>query len=69
MQDLGRVLLILGFILVLAGAILLAAGKLGLGSLPGDIVIRRGHVRVYIPIATSILLSVILSAILWILRK
>ncbi|MCB2199584.1 DUF2905 domain-containing protein [bacterium] len=65
----GRIVLIVGLVLVLAGAILLAAGKLGLGHLPGDILIRRGSLRIYIPIASSILLSLLLSAILWIVRK
>lgn len=69
MQDMGRIVLIVGLVLVLAGAILLAAGKLGLGHLPGDILIRRGSLRIYIPIASSILLSLLLSAILWIVRK
>ena len=69
MQDMGRIVLIVGLVLVLAGAILLAAGKLGLGHLPGDLIIRRGNIRIYIPIATSILLSLLLSAILWIVRK
>ena len=67
MQDMGRVLLILGLLCVLMGIVLLAAGKLGLGHLPGDFVIRRGDVRIYIPIASSILLSLLLSAVLWIL--
>ena len=69
MQDIGRAVLVLGLVLVLTGAILLVAGKLGFGHLPGDIVIRRGQVRIFIPIVSSILLSILLTAILWILRK
>lgn len=63
-------------ILIIAGIILLAAGlmwpfiaKLGLGRLPGDIVISRGNTKLYFPIVTSILLSVVLSAVLWMLGR
>ena len=69
MQGVGRILLIVGILLAFAGLLLMLAGKLGFGSLPGDIVIRRGSFRIYIPLASSILLSLLLSAILWILRK
>ena len=62
--------------LITAGIILLVAGllwpwlaKLGLGRLPGDIVIERGNSRFYFPITTSILVSLVLSLILWLLRK
>jgi len=69
MQDLGRFMLIMGLLLVLVGVLLLLAGKLGLGHLPGDIFIRRGSFRLYIPIASSILLSILLTVLFRILRK
>jgi hypothetical protein len=43
--------------------------KLGLGRLPGDIVVERENFRLYLPIATSILISVVLSLILWFLNR
>jgi hypothetical protein len=68
-EDLARLLIIAGGMLVLAGAALLLLGKLGFGRLPGDIVLQWGGVRIFIPIATSILLSFLLTVILRILRK
>jgi hypothetical protein len=44
-------------------------GKLGLGRLPGDIVIERESFRLYLPITTSILVSIVLSVILWLLNR
>jgi len=69
MQDLGRVLVGLGVLLVIAGALVLLVGRLGLplGRLPGDIAIRGKHGSFYAPLATCLLLSVVISAILWLL--
>ena len=61
----ARLLIIAGVILVLAGLAWPVISKLGLGRLPGDIVISRGNTTFYFPIVTSILLSVVLSAVLW----
>ncbi|HEB83954.1 MAG TPA: DUF2905 domain-containing protein [Bacteroidetes bacterium] len=69
MQDLGRLLLITGLILVLAGGVLLFAGKMGWAPLPGDIVTRVGPVRLYIPLATSLLISLLLTGLLWLLHR
>jgi hypothetical protein len=71
MSGLGRLLIGLGFILLVAGAAVLLLGKIGvpLGRLPGDISYRSKNVRVYFPLGTSILLSVLLSlALYWISR-
>ncbi len=69
----ARWLIILGALLILAGLLWPWLVKLGLGRLPGDIVIERDNVRVYLPITTSILisiaLSVILSLIFWFLNR
>ena len=43
--------------------------RLGLGRLPGDIVIERENFRLYIPVATSVIISVVLSVILWLLNR
>ena len=69
MRDLGRMLILLGGILLLLGIALTAFGGLGLGRLPGDLVYRRGNVTVYFPLMTSILLSIVLSLLLWLFRR
>jgi hypothetical protein len=62
-------LIILGAVLLLAGLAWPWLSRIGLGRLPGDIVIERDHVRFYFPIVTSLLISLILSLILWLWRK
>jgi hypothetical protein len=56
-------------VLVAAGLLWPLIVKLGLGRLPGDIVIERENFRLYLPIGTSILISVILTLILWLLGR
>lgn len=58
-----------GVIFIIAGVVWLVGERVGLGRLPGDIVIQRGHVRIYLPIATSIVVSVVLSLIFWLLNR
>ena len=70
LQPLGRLLIVAGLVLVGLGVFLSLCGKIpGLGRLPGDIVIERGSFRMYIPLATSILLSLVLTGVLWLLRR
>jgi hypothetical protein len=72
MDPLPRTLVIAGLVLVAAGLWLHfgpSAPGLGLGRLPGDIRIERPGTRVYIPVTTSILLSVVLSLLFWIFSK
>ena len=64
-----RILVTLGIILVIAGVAWPWLAKLGLGRLPGDIVIERGNYRFYFPLTTMILLSLFLSLLLWLFRK
>ncbi|HEY3494321.1 MAG TPA: DUF2905 domain-containing protein [Polyangiaceae bacterium] len=61
MAGVGRTLLIFGAVLLVIGGVLVLAEKLGLGRLPGDIVVERKGFRLYAPIATSILVSLILT--------
>ena len=63
-MNLGRTLLVLGACLILAGIVVLVAQKLGLGRLPGDLVVERKGFRLYAPIATSILVSLLLTLFL-----
>ena len=65
MQGLGRLLIVVGLVIVLTGVVMLVAGRIpGLGRLPGDVVVRRGPVTFYFPLATSIVLSVLLTILL-----
>ena len=63
MADLGRILIVVGAVLLLVGIGLTLFPGLGLGRLPGDIVVRRQNWTLYFPIVTSIILSVVLTLI------
>lgn len=65
----ARWLILLGVVLVLAGLLWPWLTRLGLGRLPGDIVVERENFRFYFPITTSILISIVLSLILWLLNR
>jgi hypothetical protein len=67
--NLGKWLVIAGLILVLAGLAVMVGGKFGLGRLPGDIRYESNGTRIYFPITTMILLSVLLSLVLWVIGK
>ncbi len=69
MRDLGRLFIVLGGVLLLVGIAMTAFGGLGLGRLPGDFVVRRGSFTFYFPLMTSILLSLLLSLLFWLLRR
>jgi hypothetical protein len=69
MTDLGKILVGFGVVMLLLGGILLLAGNLSgkvpwLGRLPGDIDIQRGGWSIYIPLGTSLLISIVLTLIL-----
>jgi hypothetical protein len=65
----ARWLIILGLVLLVAGLLWPWLGKLGLGRVPGDIVIERESFRLYLPITTSLLVSIVLSLVLWLLNR
>jgi hypothetical protein len=71
MGDLGRMLVFIGGLLLVVGLILILAGKVNLpiGRLPGDIVYRGKNTTFYFPLMTSILLSVILSLVLYVVNR
>lgn len=71
MGDLGRVLVFIGGLLLVFGLVLILAGKVNLpfGRLPGDIVFRGKNTTFYFPLMTSILLSVILSLVLYVVNR
>lgn len=65
----ARFLIVLGLVLVAAGVLWPLLHKIGLGRLPGDIVIERGNFRLYLPLGTSVVISLVLTAILWLLGR
>jgi hypothetical protein len=71
MGDLGRMLIFVGGMLLVFGIVLILAGKVNLpiGRLPGDIVYRGKNTTFYFSLATSILLSVILSLVLYVVNR
>jgi H+/Cl- antiporter ClcA len=71
MGDLGRILVIVGGLILVVGLFLILAGRMNLpvGRLPGDIVYRGKHTTFYFPLVTSILLSVILSLVLYFVNR
>jgi hypothetical protein len=70
MTSIGRTLIIIGLLVAAIGLILTIAGKLPwLGRLPGDIFIKKENFTFFMPITTCILLSALISFILWLLRR
>ena len=69
MADLGRILLLTGLLLAAVGALIWGLGRMGFRGLPGDIRYETENVTIYVPIVSMIVLSVILSALLWILQR
>jgi hypothetical protein len=76
MSGVGKALLVAGGVLIAVGALLMALGRLSdagplgwLGRLPGDILIKREHFTLYVPLATSVILSIVLSLVVWLLSR
>lgn len=69
MQTIGKYLLIMSLACAVAGGLFILGGRLGLGSLPGDIRIQRDDFGCFIPIATSIVLSLVLTVLLNLLLR
>lgn len=70
MPSIGKLLILLGLVLVAAGILFLLSDKIPwLGRLPGDITIKRDNFTFYFPLATSIIVSLILSLLFWLFRK
>jgi hypothetical protein len=66
----GRTLIIIGILLVVVGVVITVAGRfMPLGRMPGDIVVRRPNFTFYFPVVTSILLSVLLTLVLWLFQR
>jgi hypothetical protein len=71
MADFGKVLIVLGGALLAVGIVLVLLGRTNLpvGRLPGDLIYRGKNTTVYFPLATSLLLSVLLSVVLYVLGR
>jgi hypothetical protein len=70
--GMGKVLIVVGVLVAALGVVLVLGDKvpwLRLGRLPGDIAVERGSFRLYFPIVTSILLSAVVSLVLWLLSR
>lgn len=68
-MGIGRFLVTLGLTIALVGLAWPWLSKLGFGRLPGDFLVERGGSRFYFPLATCVLISVVLSALLWLFRR
>lgn len=69
-QNIGKLLIVMGVIIIAAGALLLLSGKLPwIGRLPGDILIQKKNFTFYFPLATGILVSILLTLIFWLLGR
>ena len=70
MTAMGKTLIIVGIVIVLLGVIIVFAGKIPwLGRLPGDIYIKRDNFTFHFPLATCIILSIIISLLMWIFKR
>jgi DUF2905 family protein len=70
MNDIGKILIAFGLLIVLAGVVLVLVGRVPwIGRLPGDIHFQRGNFTFYFPLATSLLLSVVLTLLLYLLGR
>lgn len=66
----GRILILIGIIMIVVGGLFMLGGKIPfLGKLPGDIAIQKKNYSFYFPVTTSIIISIILSFIMWLLSK
>jgi len=69
MADVGRMLIVLGVALAVIGAVVMLLGRTGLGRLPGDIVYWGKNTTFYFPLASCILISVVLSIVLFLIGR
>ena len=68
-MTISRILIVAGVILVIAGLAWPLLTRLGLGRLPGDIMVERRNFRLYFPLASSLVVSVVLTLLFWLFRR
>ena len=64
-----KLFILIGVVFIAIGLAWLLAERFGLGRLPGDFVFEVGNAKVYLPVATSILISILLTAVLWLIGR
>jgi len=70
MSEIGKLLIVFGVLIAVVGVVIVLAGRLPwIGRLPGDIYVRRGNFTFYFPLATSILVSIVLTLIFWLFGR
>jgi hypothetical protein len=70
MSEIGRVLIVLGVVIAVVGLVLVIFGRVPwVGRLPGDVHVQRGNWTFYFPLGTSILLSIVLTLVLWLIGR
>ena len=70
MNEIGKLLIVFGLLIAGVGVVLVLAGRLPwIGRLPGDLHIQRGNFTFYFPLATSILVSIVLTLIFWLIGR
>ena len=65
----AKFLIIAGLVMICVGVLWMVGERFGLGRLPGDIIVERGNFRFYFPLATSLILSVVISLLLWLFNR
>jgi hypothetical protein len=69
-SDFGKILIVIGLVIVIVGVLIAMGGKIPwIGRLPGDVTIKGEKFTFYFPVATSILISIILSLLFWFIGK
>jgi hypothetical protein len=70
LQHIGRILIVTGLVIAVIGVVLALSGRIPwLGKLPGDILIQRKNYTFYFPLATGILISILLTLLFWIFGR
>ncbi|HEY8126137.1 MAG TPA: DUF2905 domain-containing protein [Methylocystis sp.] len=65
----AKFLIIAGLVMIGLGLLWMVGERFGLGRLPGDIVVERGNFKIYVPLATSLVLSIVVSLLLWLFNR
>lgn len=68
LRQIGKLLILTGLIIALPGVMFIAAGRIGLFKLPGDFVFSGKNWRIYLPIATCIVISILLTFVIWLIN-
>jgi len=67
-QQIGKFLILVGIFIVMVGVVLMILGRIGLFKLPGDFLFTGKNWRIYLPVASSIIISIILTILIWLIN-